>query len=316
MLFFCVSLTCLLRCSAQRNDHPVFGILAQQIFNGRPNQRSYIGTSYVKLLESAGARVVPVFLNQPLEEYKRVFNTINGIILPGGKSSFYSSKFQRASQIFYELAIEAKNRGDHFPIIGTCLGIEQLFFLTSTRMQLSSTKTRGVTLPLTFTNETKGSRMFRDFPAQVMEDMATLPLSEHSHLWGMALSVFNKNEELKKFYKVLTTNTDGKTEFVSTIEAYDYPIYGTQWHPEKNAYEWRKPYVLHSPEAVMVTFYMAKFYVSEARKSSHRFSSEKEERRELIYNYNPVHGSLTSPFEQLYIFPITGMKSPHLVKPK
>lgn len=29
---------------------------------------------------------------------------------------------------------------------------------------------------------------------------------------------YNTNEDLKKFYKVLSTNTDGTTEFVSTVE--------------------------------------------------------------------------------------------------
>lgn len=48
--------------------------------------------------------------------------------------------------------------------------------------------------------------------------------------------------------------------------AYDYPIYGTQWHPEKNAFEWSKPYIPHSPSAVKTTFQMADFFVSEGMK--------------------------------------------------
>lgn len=92
--------------------------------------------------------------------------------------------------------------------------------------------------------------------------------------------------ELKKFYKVLSTNSDGTLEFVSTIEgratvtnhccwlgaaliklsaAYSYPIYGTQWHPEKNPFEFLKAYIPHSPSAVRTTFYMAEFFVNEGR---------------------------------------------------
>lgn len=33
-----------------------------------------------------------------------------------------------------------------------------------------------------------------------------------------SFQTYNTNEKLKKFYKVLSTNTDGKTEFVSTME--------------------------------------------------------------------------------------------------
>ena len=36
------------------------GILAQELFSAPPNVTSYIAASYVKYLESAGARVVPV----------------------------------------------------------------------------------------------------------------------------------------------------------------------------------------------------------------------------------------------------------------
>ncbi|XP_034416596.1 gamma-glutamyl hydrolase-like [Cyclopterus lumpus] len=301
-LFFCIYVTCLLFSSARRNDVPVIGILAQELHVQRSNRSAYIAASYVKFLEAAGARVVPVRLSRPLEEYKRLFNSINGFIIPGGRASVVSSRFQRAAQIFYELAIEAKKRGDYFPLWGTCLGFELLFYMTSEKTELSLTNTSGVMLPMSFTNETKGSRMFRGFPTQLMEDMASESLTGHSHKWGLKLSNHKKNKVLKNFFKVISTNTDGRIEFVSTVEAYDYPIYGTQWHPEKNAFEWRKPYIPHSPSAIKTSFYMADFFVNEARKSFHRFRSEEEERRELMYNYNPVHGSSTSPFEQIYIF--------------
>lgn len=48
--------------------------------------------------------------------------------------------------------------------------------------------------------------------------------------------------------------------------ARDYPIYGTQWHPEKNAYEFTKAYVPHSPSAVRTSFYAAEFFVGEGRR--------------------------------------------------
>jgi hypothetical protein len=50
--------------------------------------------------------------------------------------------------------------------------------------------------------------------------------------------------------------------------AYSFPIYGTQWHPEKNTFEWTKPYIPHSPLAVKVTFFMADFFVNEGSYSN------------------------------------------------
>ncbi|XP_034061959.1 gamma-glutamyl hydrolase-like isoform X3 [Gymnodraco acuticeps] len=287
---------------AKINERPIIGILAQNSRYLPPNSTGYIASSYVKFLESGGARVVPIMVNREAEEYKRLFNSINGVLLPGGSANITSSGYQRASKIFYELAIEANKRGDYFPVWGTCLGYEQLTVLTSGETLLTRTNTSGVSLPLLFTKEAKQSRMFKSFPAELMEALASEPLTENSHEWSVSLLSHNTNKDLKNFYKVLSTNTDGEIEFVSTVEAYDYPIYGTQWHPEKNAFEWRRPCISHAPSAVMNTFYMAQFFVNEARKNFHTFESEEEERSALIYNYNPVHSPPNSGFEQKYIF--------------
>ncbi|XP_037613081.1 gamma-glutamyl hydrolase isoform X2 [Sebastes umbrosus] len=300
LLLFCISLP--VYSTANRNDRPIIGVLAQEIRYPKANQTSYIAASYVKFLESAGARVVPVMINQTLEEYKTLFNSINGILYPGGSASITSSGYQRAAKVFYDLAIEANKRGDYFPVWGTCLGFEQLIYLTSGNTLLTFTNTSGVPLPLNFTNDTKDSKMFKGFPDELMEDLASEPLTENSHKWSLAVLTHNTNEELKKFYKILSTNTDGETEFVSTVEAYDYPIYATQWHPEKNAFEWTRPFIPHSPSAVKTTFYMAEFFVNEARKNFHRFESEEEERKALIYNYNPVYTGDRRVFEQIYFF--------------
>ncbi|XP_056290342.1 gamma-glutamyl hydrolase isoform X2 [Pseudoliparis swirei] len=256
-LFFCFYLTCLFYSSARRNDMPIIGILTLEFRDYKSNQTTYVAASYVKFLEAAGARVVPVRLNLPLEEYQRLFKSINGIVIPGGTASIVSSSYQRAARIFYELALEANKRGDYFPLWGTCLGFELLLYLTSEKTRLSLTNTSGVTLPMRFTKEAKGSRMFRGFPTRLLKDMASESVTQHSHKWGLKVSNHKNNKALKKFFKVLSTNTDGRITFVSTVEA---------------------------------------------RKSFHSFRSEKEERKALIYNYNPVLGTAASPFEQLYIF--------------
>lgn len=85
--------------------------------------------------------------------------------------------------------------------------------------------------------------MFKGFPADLTAALATEPLTANSHRWSLATSVrcfsvelplkarlgpqscavclrqaFDSNLKLKKFYKVLSTNSDGSLEFVSTIE--------------------------------------------------------------------------------------------------
>lgn len=49
------------------------------------------------------------------------------------------------------MMFQANRRGDYFPVWGTCLGFEQLTYLTSGKNLLSYTNTSGVALPLRFT---------------------------------------------------------------------------------------------------------------------------------------------------------------------
>ncbi|XP_076828576.1 gamma-glutamyl hydrolase [Brachyhypopomus gauderio] len=284
------------------NNSPVIGILAQEWYTPTPGKNAYIAASYVKYLESAGARVVPVMIHRSEEYYTQIFKSINGILFPGGRASIVSSGYAKAAEIFYSLALEANSKGDYFPVWGTCLGFEMLSKLTSGELLRSHTDTSGLALPLNFTKEVKNSRMFKDFPEDLMTSLAKEPLTENSHNWSLTTESFSGNEKLRAFYRILSTNMDGQIEFVSTVEAYDLPVYGTQWHPEKNAFEWTHSYIPHSAFAIKTTFYMSHFFVSEARKSLHRFSSKEEEQKALIYNYVPEYTGMMTSFEQMYFF--------------
>lgn len=51
--------------------------------------------------------------------------------------------------------------------------------------------------------------------------------------------------------------------FLCMCTAYEFPIYGTQWHPEKNAFEFTRPSIPHTPSAIKTTSYTAQFFVNE-----------------------------------------------------
>ncbi|XP_075682305.1 gamma-glutamyl hydrolase [Rhinoderma darwinii] len=287
------------------NDRPVIGILAQEThfddlqFLGR----SYIAASYVKTLESAGARVIPIRINLPEEEYVKIFNAINGVLLPGGGVDLKYSEYARVSKIFYDLALVANDQGDYFPIWGTCLGFEELTVLTSGELLLTLTKTEDLSLPLNFTKNVLNSKLFRNIPQPLYKALSSMPITANFHSWSLSAQNFTANEKLRKFYNILSTNSDGDLEFISTFEAYDYPFYGVQWHPEKNPFEWKKTSdISHTAEAVHVAFYMANFFVNEGRKSRHQFSDEAQARYPLIYNYCPTYTGNISVFEQMYFF--------------
>ncbi|XP_071350909.1 gamma-glutamyl hydrolase [Trachinotus anak] len=291
--------------SQQLNQRPVIGILAQENLPGDQFAQgsSYIAASYVKYLEGAGARVVPIRINLTEEEYAEIFSSINGLLLPGGDVDLQTSQYSRAAKIFYNLALKANNAGDYFPLWGTCQGFQQLSVLTANKNLLTLTDTKAVALPLTFTPAAQSSRLFQSFPKDLLQSLAEENITSNFHSWSLSIQNYSRNAKLKRFYRVLSTNNDGKKEFISTMEAYRYPFYAVQWHPEKSPFEWiDKPGMIHSTSAVRASFYTASFFVSEAMKNHHHFSSPAEEENVLIYNFCPVYGGSHAVFVQNYYF--------------
>ena len=75
------------------NYRPIIGVLAQELSPLlRPwygdNYNSQISAAYVKFIEQAGARVVPVLINQDDAYYEKIFRSTNGLVMPGGIASF------------------------------------------------------------------------------------------------------------------------------------------------------------------------------------------------------------------------------------
>lgn len=290
---------------ASNSTKPIIGILMQKCRSNEMKSlgKYYIAASYVKYLESAGARVVPIRLDLTNKEYKKLFQSLNGVLYPGGSVSLMKSGYALVAKKFYNLAIQSFDDGDYFPVWGTCLGFEELSYLISGKYLLTHTDTDGITMPLNFTGSPVKSRMFQNFPAELLQSLAVEPLTANFHHWSLSVMNFTRNEKLKEFFNVVTTNTDGNIEFISTMEGYKYPVYGVQWHPEKAPYEWgRFKGISHAPNAVKAAFYLSEFFVSEARKNNHHFESDVEEDEALIYQYRPVYTGNISSFQQSYIF--------------
>jgi len=306
------------------NDRPIIGILTQPLsvellaeddgIAPGYNNRTYIAASYVKFAESAGARVIPLHFDASDVELTELFHQINGIIFPGGGADISKrsgNRFREAAELLYNLAVNATDKGDRFPIHGTCLGFQLLSLITAKKDGVICNRcydTKGTPLPLELTDAAMHSAFFSTAPAHLINAIKTQNITENSHVNGLEPKQYEENEGLKHFYNVLSTNSDSRGRpFVSTIEAKHYPISATQWHPEKNNFEWGKigklsyEAIPHSSEAVLLSQYVANNFVNRARRNLHRFTSTTAEDKALIYNHAPV----TDPqgyFSQIYLW--------------
>lgn len=79
----------------------------------------------MKLIESAGARVVPIPFDASRERLAELHSYINALVLPGGDADFTpGTVFYDNAMYLFELSLQANDKGDYFPVIGICQGME------------------------------------------------------------------------------------------------------------------------------------------------------------------------------------------------
>lgn len=109
------------------NEMPTIGILSQQLADDMLDDPrfaqydSYIMAAYVKFMEAAGARVVPLVMGEDLDLTMEKMSMLDGVLFPGGGGDYLAY-----GQPIYDKILEYNDAGKYFPAWGTCLGFEAL----------------------------------------------------------------------------------------------------------------------------------------------------------------------------------------------
>jgi hypothetical protein len=159
-----------------------------------------------------------------------------------------------------------------------------------------------------FEDEWLTSRIGGASPSDVSSILSTENVTMNFHHWCLTKENFTKYEMEKNWDLLATGNDTDGLEFIALMESKVYPIWLSQFHPEKNAFEWTNKYptIPHFASAVKSAFFFAEFFVQETRKNFHSFASREEEEKYLIYNQVPVFtGNIQIDFSmvQSYLFP-------------
>jgi gamma-glutamyl hydrolase len=119
-------------------------------------------------------------------------------------------------------------------------------------------------LALSLTEDYYISHFAKHTSDDVTDILSTQNVTVNFHSWCLTPEKFEKSEALRNFWDVLSTNKDWDgLEFISLIEAKNYPMWGSQYHPEKNAYEWtpKYPNIPHFKDAIHASAHQAEFFV-------------------------------------------------------
>ncbi|CDW58884.1 Peptidase C26 domain containing protein [Trichuris trichiura] len=294
--------------SNRQRNLPLFsGILAVDIGSKEASfGNSMMTASYVYMLLSAGASVVPLPLSMDVTAHRELFRQINGLFVPGGFVTPLESKVLRVFYNYARWAVAANQQGDYFPIWGTCLGFELLLLSFSNRSDvLEKCDVQNELLILSPTKHFTFNRMFRGASPHLLEAMQREPLAPNFHQWCATEETFLLSG-LDGIFSTLTLSRSDKKKvtFISTIEHNRFPFYGIAWHPEKNVYEQHSSLNLsRSNAAIEMAHYLARLLVREAQRSKHTFSSPSQYYQNSIFNYCPQFtGQMGYKFEQAYFF--------------
>ncbi|XP_066912707.1 gamma-glutamyl hydrolase-like [Clytia hemisphaerica] len=298
-----------------RNEKPVIGIPAMFITDPTYHEkfprfvnRSYIAASYVKYLESGGTRVVSIPPGLNVEEEKKIFDNINGLLFPGGEVNLVDSEYYYLTKRLFNLAKKSNDQGKHFPILGICRGMQAMIVHTVGNLTpLSLTDARNLPASLEFTQAAIRSVLLNEIPEKLLEEHRTRNLTAHFHKYGIEPKTFQSMRKIKDDFQIVATSSDRKgIEFVSIYEGKKYPFYGLQFHPEKIMYEWaEKLNVPRSLDAIKFSQLMVDNFIEEARKNTHQINSEIKEKY-LMTKQQPIDTVFMehshSPFQQIYVY--------------
>ncbi|GJQ68319.1 hypothetical protein Trydic_g16914 [Trypoxylus dichotomus] len=292
-------------------DAPIVGILSQETFSVNqffPQQKfhSFIAASYVKFLESAGARPIPIMIGKEKKYYEDLMKHTNGILFPGGATYFNQSDgYADAGQIIYNLAVKINEEGDYYPLWGTCLGMELLIHVALNGKEVrSDCSAKGILTSLNFKKDIKTSKLFRNATNDMLDKLSRFKILYNSNIFCLREETFQQNKLLEDWRILATSKDKNDFEFVSVFESLKYPFYGVQFHPEKANFEFKEyGNIPHSLEAIAVSQFFSNFFVGETRRNNHRYPDRKSEEKALIYNYSPYFMGLErSSYMQLYMF--------------
>lgn len=251
---------------------------------------------YVRWLESAGIRVVPLFAYWPTEKKLDLLSKVNGALLPGGTitgQAFTDYIGNVTAIIEYALNTEGEADREEFLLWGTRQGMQVISIVINNRNEdVLKCDYEGMypsMLPLDFTTYQPYSVMFGADASKrgIVDDLANYNTTVNYHHCGVHPSVWAPT--LTANSHIISTNTDVKGKlFISSFEivggAQKNNIFATQYHPERAPYEFDEDAVYRLEQTLAVSNYHAMFVRQRAMRNAqrHTFGPETAETAKLI----------------------------------
>jgi len=230
------------------------------------------------------ARAVPIDYNIPPRELKKLLPNLNGVIVPDGGLNIINSETGRLHQFYrttrrivkYSMDLKDK-KNETFPIFGINQGLYFLAMIAVDDITLLSevfVANENRKIFWNIENPKKYSRMYANFDDDVLEAMTYQDINYQIHEVGILSSTFHNHTKLPSFFRPLHVDYVSSVEFITGIEAINYPIYAITHHIEFYDVEYEtsnKCATLENNATRSIVENYSRFLVSEASKNSNKF---------------------------------------------
>jgi gamma-glutamyl hydrolase len=209
----------------------MIGVIASPKIHSLHDSNIKYATSYVKWIESSGAKAMIIPYNISSSSLLHVLKRIRGVVFIGGaienkKLYTHDQYVTYVNTIYhtYRIVKEYNDQGRYFPIWATCLGFEMVLLFNqhkSLEHLFDSMKLHVKNGPSTL--QLLPSRIKSFFPHDIVMKMKTIPCVTHHHKYGFDIA---PNEH----FTIVSTDSN----FINMFEFKKYPFYGSQFHPERH----------------------------------------------------------------------------------
>lgn len=184
-----------------------------------------VATSYQDFVKSTGAKpfIIDCDLNE--ENARNIYESIHGLILPGGNACLKTSNYQRLASLFCKWSAEdCDNSTRYFPILGICLGHQFLLkvYENENINCLTVTNTKDVNIPLEFNSDdpNEGRLFHTGMSDEIRRYFTEENITFNFHNFSIVPKDFIEHEKIKQTFRVLATSRDPTTNttFIAAIE--------------------------------------------------------------------------------------------------
>ena len=249
---------------------------------------SKINAYYVRWLEAAGAKVIPIHPWNNQEELDTILSKVNGVLFQGGSRDLkLNSPYEKIAKSILNKIIELKDKQNIIlPLWATCLGFELVHSILINKVDLDTFDSYNKPSPLFFNG--KDSRMFNLLTDNDYIVAQNKEITPEFHHFGISEEKYELYPEFKNFFRITSTAYDSSQKFyIASVEGKQYPIYAVQFHPEKIAFDRNaKDLIPENSVAIRISQHLGNFFISESRENDNFMTSEELTKYGVLDSYS------------------------------